>query len=127
MTRKLQQELLLAPMEEAELTECLRIIYSKQLPANPYKLLAEDLGIEFEIVAAWSVGLSPFPKEVACGLRVRAAAMQGELPSVEEAALSVMSGKLVLRWILECASHNELVRLFSALAAHLHARRNDAP
>lgn len=124
LARKNQQALLLAPMEEAELEDCLWTIFADRLPANPYKLLADELFVDIETVATWFSSLVPFPQEIACGLRVRAAVTKGDLAPLDEAALSAIDSQLVSRWVFERASRNELAKLFSALAGRLHDLRD---
>lgn len=122
MARKSKQYFL-APMESDELERCLRIIYADRLPGNPFKWLAEDLDVDFERVIGWG-GLVPFPAEIACGIRVRAAMMAGELASSDETVLSLLNAKLVIRWICERASGNDLARLFGELGRRFHERRD---
>ena len=125
MPRKPKHALLLAPMDKDELERCFRIIYAERLPANPFRLLAEDLNVEFETVISWGT-LIPFPSEIACGLRVRAAIMSGEMAPTEETVLSLMNLKLVLRWIFERASGSDVVKLFGELGRRLHEKRQEA-
>ncbi|MCP1472230.1 hypothetical protein J3E64_003948 [Sphingobium sp. OAS761] len=115
----------LMPMEQEELERCLGVIYADRLPGNPYRWLAEDLYLEFEQVISWGGPLLPVPAEVACGLRVRAATMKGELPDPKEIVLSLMNAKLVIRWICERASRNELARVFSELGGLFHDRQRE--
>ena len=113
------------PMEQEELERCLRVIYADRMPGNPYRWLAEDLYLDFEQVISWGGTLMPVPAEVACGLRVRAANMKGELPDSQETVLSLMNAKLVIRWIGERASRNELARVFSELGRLFHDRQRE--
>lgn len=111
----------LAPIEQDELDHLFRIIYAVRLPGNPYRWLAEDLNMEFEQVIAWG-GLVPFPAEVACGLRVRAAIMSDDLHDLDTTVLSLLNVKLILRWICERASNNEITKLFTELGRRFHDR-----
>lgn len=115
----------LMPMEQEELERCLGVIYADRMPGNPYRWLAEDLYLDFEQVISWGGTLMPVPAEVACGLRVRAATMKGELPDPQETVLSLMNAKLVIRWICERASRNELARVFSELGRLFHDRQRE--
>lgn len=110
----------LAPMEEAELERCLRVIYADRLPGNPYRWLAEDLCLDFEQIISWGGPLMPVPAEVACGIRVRAATVSGQLPEPQETILALMNVRLVLRWICDRASRNDLARVFSELGRLFH-------
>jgi hypothetical protein len=103
----------LAPMESEEFERCVMTIYAdRQESGNPYRWLADDWHIDFETVIAWG-NLIPIPPEIACGLRVRAATMSGELPDLDTTVLSLMNLKLVLRWIRERASGYQIAQLFS--------------
>lgn len=110
MARKTDQHFL-APMEEAELERCLRVIYADRLPGNLYRWLAEDLTLDLEQIISWGGALMPVPAEVACGIRVRAATMSGAVPELQETVLALMNAKLVVRWICERASKNDLSTL----------------
>lgn len=101
----------LAPMDGDEMERCFKIIYADRPASSPYRLFAEDLGVALETVTAWG-GFVPCPPEVACGLRVRAAIMSGELAPAEETVLSLTNLKIVLRWVLERASKNDALELF---------------
>lgn len=94
----------LAPMEQEELERCFRVIYADRLPGNPYRWLAEDLNMDFEQVIMWGGTLMPVPAEVACGIRARVATMTGELPNPQETVLSLLTVRIVIRWICERAA-----------------------
>lgn len=115
----------LAPMDQEELEQIFRIIYADRLPGNPYRFLAEDLRVEFDQVLVWGA-FTPFPAEIACGLRVRAAILKGEMPDMETTVLSLLNVGLVVRWISEKASGNDVIKLFKELGRRFQERRIDA-
>ncbi|OAN54213.1 hypothetical protein [Sphingobium sp. TCM1] len=116
----------LAPMEEAELERCLKLIYADRLPGNLYRLLAEDLSLDLEQIISWGGPLMPVPAEVACGIRVRAATVSGELPEAQETVLALMNVRLVVRWISERASRNDLAKVFTELGRLFHDRPRES-